>query len=278
MSSIGFAILSVVAIAFVRIIFRHRMTAGGDPYLTLGFDHLAAFLVLLCAFGPPKFDGVSIETVSLILINCVFWVYASALDLRAYKTIDAGTCEVYGTLTLLAVTVAGVTVFGEEVSILKGLGLLLIVLAMAGAGHGKWQVSSSGARLRMVSALLVAVASVVDKLLTGKLDVQLVALSTYLMAGLVYAVLARRKLKELPSVLRQNRALLFTPLLGGLSYYCWLTALAGGNIVPLFVISQLNIAVVFILEVVLLGYRVNLVQRGCVSLVCLVGAVSVCVG
>ena len=278
MSAAGYALLAVVTAAFLRIIFKHLVSEGLNPYVTLAFEHLTAFFILLVIFGVPSWETCSAVTLVLLFLNCLFWIFASVLDLRAYETLDASSAEIFNTLVLIIGVVWGIGFFNEGLSWSKGLGIAAVIGSIAYAASGNLQLHSRGALLKIASAVLVACACIADKYLSVNIDVRWIALLGYLIPGLIYAGVAGKNLYKLPRILVNNPALCLTPLFGAFSYYWWLLALAGGELTVTVVIGQTVMVFVFVFEFLFLRYRELLFQRCCTCSICLLGGLAACLG
>lgn len=275
-SPLLYAAISVMLAAFMRILRKHFVVTGYCPYLCLGFEHLVAFVFLLAVFGLPHLNTFNNITLFFLAAQTALWIPGSILNMKAMRTLEAASCEIFSTFDLFIGSLGGILIFQEGVSVLKSAGLAMVFLAMISMVTGRKGLDRQGVLLQMASSIFVAAAFIVEKQLCLGLDVQTVALAGYLGPGLYFILRGRSSLKALPALIRMNIPFLLFPFISGLSYYCFIQALSGSSIISVLVLSRSVSILVLILEISLLQCKENLFRRTTACLACCLGAICVC--
>ncbi len=135
-------ILSGIAYAAYNIFAKNSMRAGTDPSSAPLYCFLAATLVSLFAADPVGIVSVtSIDPalyipalIALGVVACVIPYFAYTVALR---TLPAGTASSLGILEPMSATLFSVFLFGEELGIVKIVGIAVILTAVVLLGREK---------------------------------------------------------------------------------------------------------------------------------------------
>jgi drug/metabolite transporter (DMT)-like permease len=275
-----YALLSVLSTALLRVTLKHCAVNTTSALTTLTLYHIGGFLVLLPFLGVPTLAALSQDQIALLCATGVLITLAGFLDIIAMKHIDASAGEVFHTLTFIVSVAAGFLMFHEACSISKVAGTTLIAggimyearRGMLQASHALW--------LKLGSAALIASAMIITKHLTAHTPAEAIILSGFIIPGMLYAAFGFKDLRDMPSVVRSSQGvILIVPILDAMSYTFGIKALAAGEMSTTYILFQTTITAVFVLEVLLNGWRREAhLHRAVSASLCMCGALIAVIG
>ena len=275
--SYGFALVAVFASAVVKLIFRFSIKSGAGERATLVFYNLLAGFALILVLSPLPFSQVDSSAWWFFIGNGILWVVAGLLELKSYRYLSATDADIYGSLRLVFLTAAGLILFGESLSPIAFIGILLMFLTIFfNVPVGAVRLNR-GVLYKLISVLLITFALIVDKYLCSWVPSQVVAVMAFIVPAMIYLLISLPKLSELSLELRSfGFMMILAPLLGAVRYYCFIQAITIGDLVTTTVILQTCVVVVFLMELLFLKERQGMVRRGFCSLGCVFSAMLVC--
>jgi drug/metabolite transporter (DMT)-like permease len=274
MESLVYAVLSVLSTALLRLTLKHCAVRSTNAWGTLTVYHIGATLVLIPFLGIPSISTLTQTQILLLLATGALFSVASFLDIVAMKHIDASAGEIFHTLTFIVSVGAGLVMFHEACTLSKILGTLIIAAGIIYEARAAFAKASHGFWLKCGSAALIATAMVITKHLTSNTPSEIIILSGFILPGIVYSIFGWRSLSEIPAAVRDSGGvLLAVPILDALSYTFGIRALAGGEMSTTYIIFQTTISAVFLLEVVLHGWKRDVYLHRAISAgLCMCGA------
>ena len=277
MSAVGFAIIAVLASACVKIIYRFSMKSGAGVWSTLVYYNLAGGAVLLLFLPAPDLQQIDSTIFLLLLLNGVIWVAAGLLDLYAFKYLSATDSDIFGSVRIVLLALAGVLLFGEGISTLAFIGIITVLGSMFFSKPTDGIQFGRGAFYRIAATSLVAVALIIDKHLATMINVETIAILGFLIPGALFSLIRCQHLKQMTLEIRNSTwAPLLAPLLGALRYYCIVQAFAVGELLTTTMILQSCVFFVFVLELLFLRNWSGIGRRGACSACCAIGATMAC--
>jgi drug/metabolite transporter (DMT)-like permease len=272
-----FAFVAVIAGALDGIVFRYTMQKGVSALAALTLFHVIA-VILLCSFESiPSLSGLGGYEYLFLALSCALWLVGDYYAAEAYEYLDAAICELYASLSLIFVTIAGVFLFRESISPIGMLGIGLMI------GSAAYQLNfdalwlNRGTSFALIGMLFISGALVVDKYLTTLINEKILIFYGFLTPMILYFFLCRKRgLKLLPILKKTRYIFLLSPVLGVISYYCLIMAFSSGQLSITYTIQETGLIFVFLFEAVLLKSREHFVQRALTCLTCASGAVMVC--
>lgn len=278
MAAYTFALTAVVCTALREVILRFAMRNGQDEWPILILYHAIAPVLLCVIGGVPSTAGADPTALLLLVVSSASWVLHSVCDLRAHSLLDAAVGSVLSTLNFVLIVLGGVFFFGERLSVVALLGAGLIVASAVRATRFPTSVGfSRGVRFKITSISVIAANMLLTKHLTGQLDSMLIAITAFVIPGVLYLALKPRQVLAIPAAVRQSRGMiLLLPIVSALNYFSLVKALELGGVSITYSILQTSVVFVFIFGALLLGERENMMRRGVSCALCAVGAFVIC--
>ena len=277
MSDEGFALIAVFTSASIKLIYRFSMKSGVDAWSLLIYYNLAAAATLLVFLPIPDISSIESQALYLLLLNGVLWAAAGLLDLRSYQYLSATDSDIYGSVKIVLLTLAGVLFFGEVVSGVAFIGIGAILAAMLlNQPVREWKINR-GALYKLSATVVCVRVRIVFKQLTTMLPVETIALLGFFVPGLIFALIRFHQGAELIKAVRSyGRCLALVPLLGALRYFCVIQAFATGELIVTTMSLQGGGVLLFLYEFLFIKERVGNLTRGACSFGCLFGATLTC--
>ncbi len=275
MQALAYAFLAVFAAALIRIILRMLALSGARPFNTLIIYNLGSFLIILSVFGVPRLDNLRTIDAAILLLVGILWTAAMWLDLRSAKELDASTGELFGSCGFIITSLAGVFILGDRLSWGGAAGMLLVV-ATSAVGISALRFSLKGCALRTLAVCIGGAATILSKVLSATLPIELIMLVGVLVPGISYLILGFREVRELPLIIAKTKGwILAIPLLVTIDYFAAMKALALGSLVVSLTIFQSCIVFVFLIEWLVLRQSDRLLKRGIACSCALAGVILI---
>jgi len=273
MTAFWFALASAFFYALRTVALKASMDRAADAAATSVLFHLLGVLVCALIFPWPHISQVSAVSIMLIISNGILYSAVGYCEIKAYQTLDPSFAEVFGAVGAVLAALAGTLVFSESITWLQGAGLLLVSAAVRCTANFKACRMNRGVLLKLTSVLLCSIAMAVDKQLALTVERSLLMFSGYLLP-VVFPLLTRPGIARRihPIVRRCPAAALLAPLFSVGSYYCFLSALAQGQLSTVFPLLQTAMIFIFAFEILFLGLRENILQKTLACSLCLTGA------
>lgn len=223
----------------------------------------ATILTLLYAFFAIHFQGISIYTIILLILNGLIWTCYSYYNLKAQKNCKASQVDLIETSRFALIVLFAVFVLNEQLSILKILGLALIIIPVLATTNLKKLSWNSGTVFALLSALMLASGTILDKVLADTIvSLPLILLTTYLIPATTYLKLEKNSLRKTLGTLKKYKLLLTIPLIifiaDILIIYCFRI---GGELITVSVIAESGAIMLVFLEAVILSLYKDFTMR-----------------
>lgn len=271
-------LISVFLYAISGLVSNNTIKSGGNFIsvavllnLPIGF-----FCLIYCLFY-VDLSSISILNWGLLLASGILWSISCYLRLDSFKDINTSTSYILGTLQLIILTLAGVIIFSEAITLPKIIGILITIIAICLMLDFKDIQLNSGACKRLLSTIFAAVAVIIAKQLSTLIPFEIILALDYFIPGAIIAIVFPSCLTEFKSAIKHSRyLLLFTPPLVVLAYFLKLKVFSmGGELMIVSIICQTGLAFVLFIEVFLLKQLDNLYRRSLSAALCSTGAILV---
>ena len=277
MPSVVFAVIAVFAASLDGVVWKYTIDRKGCPWAGLILFHILSVVLLLPVTSRSDLILPGAEVTALLLLSSLFWVVGDLFARKAYRYLDAAVCQLYGSLKLVLITMAGVVLFAERLSTVTVCGILLVLFSIVYQLDLRSLRFNKGAIFSLVAVIGQASALILDKHLTSLASEGCIVFYGFLLPALMYTVAGRGYLKNIPHTLKvSNYRFLLCPLLGCSSYYCLIQALSSGQLSLTYIIQETGVLMVLILEVLILRSRENLLHKALACSACTAGAIMAC--
>ena len=279
MSALVCALIAVLSSAIIKVTLRFCMTKNISQWATLIFYNGLSTVLLFAFLDLPQFSSIEVWPAILLFLNGALWVVAEILDIKSYRHLDASVGELFGSFTFILLTLAGVVLFNETLSLVAILGIGLIIASVVYIGVPTRKVSVDGIRYKVLSTFFIAAAVIMNKYLCGFVDTRIVVLTGFLIPAVAYVAIGYRDIPQIvPALVQTRMRLMIVPILSAISYYYSTEAFAKGSMSLTTVIIQTCMVFVFVLEVIVLHARQDMLRRALACTGCVAGVVAVCFG
>lgn len=220
-----------------------------------------------------QFTTLALQAYFLLIVNGLFWSVAAAYyRTLAYQHVDVSVTRIFGTLNLLLLTFSGIIIFGEQLTFLKSIGILLTILAILVTVDFSSLRITKAIKYIGISSIFSAIAISMNKFLSAELPVPLIVMSDFLIPGLTMLFFTSEKIFLHISSYKSHALFLFAlPALCGIGYSLKIKAFAlGGELVTLAILEETGLLFIITLEYIVLKSISNLRKR------CFAGALSSC--
>lgn len=271
-----FALAGALCTAGYEILTRVCIQRGCSPS-GLGFINSVAGTVLLLVLFPfPSFSGLTVQLTWLLILSSALWTAMIYFDNRAYISLDASTNAILGSLRFVLLTLSGFFIFHEEVNLAGWVGVLLILGSIYYGIHLPQIRNNSSLWFRLFSVLSGALAIIVDKYLTARLDIQLVLVAGYFIPSLLFGLCRPVLFLNFYKEWKKSRGMLLPcALLYALLGYFFVYGFGSGDLWSTIAIYRLRIVFVLVLAYFFLKESEELARRLVSGCLCVIGALLV---
>ncbi len=270
----GWIALAIIAAASEKCLNRFFLADGTDYWGYLIGYNIGAILFVLGFSGLPSLPHDSSQY-PLLGISGFLWLMVCVFTFKADQYAEVSVTSVISRLQLILICLGGMFFFGEKISNLGFVGLLLISFGLILLGFRKKMTSfraNPGVTYKLLSVAVISAVFLIDKGLIQHIDAKTITFFGYA-TPLLFALISSPK-RVLPA-LRLTRKLKFMNMglgaLSCLSYYGLVQAMKSAPIslvVPLF---QLELVLVLIAGYFILNERDGFFKKLAASVVILIG-------
>lgn len=219
-----YPILSAIFFAFVGFFTKVLVTKSEKPLVSaFWFNVLAAiFFVPFFIFEKPTWH---FSTTSLILLLTSIAAYTAytIFGFKSNKYLDVSITGVLSQITLIFSFIGSIIIFNEDVTLQKIIGVGLILsgnILLFIKGNKTKRISTIGVALRVLAAVTLAGALLIDAKNSSKFTITFYAFLVYLFPGIFTLLYSRSSLKDAEKEFINNKlGLLVTAFSGTLAYY-----------------------------------------------------------
>ncbi len=272
------ALLSAVSTAAERAANRFSL-ANKEQY----FDYMLAYnlgalvcVTLVTATSTQGFDlPADPMTILWLMTSGLLWFFGCVYSFKADQHSEVSVTALISQLKILFMFVAGIWIFGESMSGLKFVGLLLILGGLALRLQVKGAFNK-GTVFKTLAVVITSGATLVDKSLSTKVSPGILAIAGYLLP-FIFSIFVGRKF--LHSFWDYLLSLQFRPLLigvlSGVAHYALIRSFVGGPLSAVIPIYYLHIVFTFLLGVLFLNEKKDLARKSVAAALVTLGAVAV---
>src|SRR3989344_2495741 len=210
--------------------------------------HIFAAIFYIPFIGKINLPNIPFAWFVLISAS-IIWALVGFTGFLAYKYTEASVKVPIGKSRLLFLLLFSVIFLKETITLPKIIGTLLIFFGVIVLTYKDKNVfgrlSDRGIQLTLLTALLIAIVSVLDKVAMRYFSVGLYGFLVYMIPGLLIGIFASKKLNEIKKLIREKGfVVLISSVLGFLFYYLRLKAYSLEEVSKVFPITQLSVLVV----------------------------------
>lgn len=114
-------------------IFNKNLPEGIDPYTLMFYSFLAGVLVISSQINPVESLGTLMQDKSMVILGLGFGFFPTILShlffLKAIKYLDPIRVSVVANFEVMVASCLGFFVYGEELGVIKIIGMVLIIIA-----------------------------------------------------------------------------------------------------------------------------------------------------
>ena len=224
----------------------------------------SAVTFLLSAETPTNVSSLLV----LSLVNSFSFALATISHIEALRHLPSGIVFPLTRLSLVVVVITSVVYFGEQLSSLQWLGILLglavvVVLAQDLRTDGGWQGNRRAGLLFVAVCILCgAVAAISSKLAVVSTSKAGFMTLSYLL-GTGFSLAISKKWGQAKKLGTSREAVVIGILMGALNFfgfYAFLTALESGPLSAIALITGMHFVIAIILSVVLYGEKMTVAR------------------
>lgn len=276
MSSYLFALSAALFLAVNSIIYRvcmrQRVSVWGAMVV---INIIAVACVLLGTLVTSSSLVVSPKVFGLLLLNGLVWLVFTYCTLKAYEDLEASVCQVYDTISIGLVAIAGWVVFYEELALMQYCGITLIGAGIAASTRCPSFSYSRGVIYKLIAVCVVPCAFGLDKYLSSQASSAALLLFSYLVPLVLVTVVRPKSLKEGITVIRQTSSLIMiVPVFSVLRLYFTFAALRFGEMSTTYALLRVSIPLVLVLEWLFLNNRRNVFHKAIACTAAMFGAIA----
>lgn len=277
MSSIVLAFLSVIALSLESIVWKYSIDKGSCPIATLVLYHILAVFLLLPFTGIPIPHDINISVWVLLFLSCAVWVIGDYFSVKAYEYLDASVCSIYGMMTLVLVTTAGIFIFGESLSVISVVGIIMIIIAVVFQLNFKNLIWNQGSVYKLTAIFFHTLALIIDAYLVSQVSEKVIVFYGFLLPAIIYILFGFKKLSNLPFIFKETQGVfLLAPVLGVAYYYFFILAISQGSLAITYAIQETSVIFILLFEVALFKVSCDFYRKAVSCGVCALGAILVC--
>lgn len=277
-----FLILSVVFVGLGKIYFKKSVHVS-SVYTTAIFTQFiggAISLVLFFINGGSINQIFDIGDYKILTLAILLWTIISIVSLLGVKATQVSIREVVNQVRTPLTVFLGIVFLSEVATTKDILGILLIFTGIVFAVFkGFKKENYSGIMLVIFGAILIAVVSLFDKIMTGNMDASLYSAYVFIVPGIILlAFLNKQRISEIKTAIKtkeMRNPLLIATVIGSLGYIFLLYAYKG---IPLFIaypISQLNIIFAMLGGIIILKEKDRVPRKIIGILITILGAILI---
>lgn len=278
MLAIWLALLCAVLNSVSKIVFRFVLRGEGNPWSVIILNNLIASILFIGIKGIPSIETIDSRIAYRLLIGTLLWILSSIGDINSHRHLDAATNAIFGTLRYALLAIACMFIFGEHVTILGFCGIGMIIVSVGFSADLSSLTFRVGALYRLMALIFCNLALLNDKDLLTTVSPDLIILYAFLLPGIVTSLMRPRDFIAIPDEIRKSRGwILLAPMFQVFIYGLHVYSMKMTDLLVTATVAQTQVVFTFILGILILGERKQMVRRGIAALLCAAGAVLVSV-
>lgn len=244
-----------------------------DPYVYAFVENFLTALLFIPVFLTAKAPTNNISYL-FILISSLIWTAIVIISNYSYKYTEVSLRAPISQVRVLFLLLMSILFLSEKLTISKGIGTLLIFSGMIilRFKKGKMDLKHKGIQLTILTAFLVALVAIFEKLALGNASPEFISFFVYLIPAFIFSLFMIKKKKEFKSIIKnQYKVVLLASLLGAVFYYLSLKAYALIDVSSAFPIIKTSAIVTVLLGIIVLKEKQNMLRKIIATLIILAG-------
>lgn len=273
-----YALASVIVLAGAEISQKISLTSSDDissetnNFFVWLFQAVISFVIFLIFSHHDFYFPIALLPKLLLLGVIYFW--GGTFYYGSFKGSSAGMSSILATISVVVSTILGVIFFHESTSLLKILGVALILLSIFIVKYSRQLHFDKYNWLAISGGLLYGIAYNIDKSFAVSINPQLYLPLFCLVTGLTTLVFRRRVVfKEIPKISPKTYKTFLVSSIFGVAFntFTLLSYSHSGEVGRIDAINNFAIILVIILEMLILKNRQNVFQKIIAAIVGIIG-------
>jgi transporter family protein len=273
-----FAIISFTSVGFLNIV--HRFVIKEHDWLSYSFiEGIIATLFFIPMFIASFSFPADIFGFYVLILGVFLWTLAAIVTFKSFQIVEASARSPLKQTQIIFILILSYFLLGEALTFNKVIGSLLIFLGVILISYkkGKTRLNfDKGFQLTLLSALIAAIVSLVDKVASTYWNVASYSFMVYLFPSLILGVLAQKRKEKLVKMLKTRY--LFVILAGFLEFSFFLTRMIAFSLADLSIVSpvlRLSTLVTVVCGIILLKERQRIREKIFSAILMILGAIII---
>ncbi|MBS3155527.1 EamA family transporter [Candidatus Woesearchaeota archaeon] len=275
MIEIIFAILAAISDG-TKDFFNRVVMIKEDPYVYGFIQNVIATLLFIPLFLSVKFPTNNIVYL-FILLSALAWVGIAIIGNYSYKYTEVSLRAPISQIRIIILLILSMLFLSEKLTLNKGIGTLLIfiglfVLRFKG---GKFDIKNKGIQLTVLTACLVALAAIFNKIALHYTVPEFQGFLIYLIPTVILFFFLKGKKKKFRSLFKnQWKIVLFGSFLGAAFTYLSLKAYALADVSTIFPIIKTSALITVLLGIIFLKEK-QILRKIIATTIVLIGIIFI---
>ena len=275
MIEIIFAILAAISDG-TKDFFNRVVMIKEDPYVYGFIQNVIATLLFIPLFLSVKFPTNNIVYL-FILLSALAWVGIAIIGNYSYKYTEVSLRAPISQIRIIILLILSMLFLSEKLTLNKGIGTLLIfiglfVLRFKG---GKFDIKNKGIQLTVLTACLVALAAIFNKIALHYTVPEFQGFLIYLIPTVILFFFLKGKKKKFRSLFKnQWKIVLFGSVLGAAFTYLSLKAYALADVSTIFPIIKTSALITVLLGIIFLKEK-QILRKIIATTIVLIGIIFI---
>ena len=275
MIEIIFAILAAISDG-TKDFFNRVVMIKEDPYVYGFIQNVIATLLFIPLFLSVKFPTNNIVYL-FILLSALAWVGIAIIGNYSYKYTEVSLRAPISQIRIIILLILSMLFLSEKLTLNKGIGTLLIfiglfVLRFKG---GKFDIKNKGIQLTVLTACLVALAAIFNKIALHYTVPEFQGFLIYLIPTVILFFFLKGRKKKFKSLFKnQWKVVLFGSFLGAAFTYLSLKAYALADVSTIFPIIKTSALITVLLGIIFLKEK-QILRKIIATTIVLIGIIFI---
>lgn len=272
-----FAIMSFTSVGIMNTI--HRFICREHDWLAYSFaEGLVATLFFLPLAATSFVLPTDVFGFYILALGIILWTLSAVVTFKSFQLVEASSRSPLKQTQIIFILILSYFLLGEALTLNVVVGSLLIFIGVVLLSYKKGKTHfrfDTGFKITLLSAVIAAVVSLVDKVSLTYWNVASYSFMVYLFPSAIMGVFVRKR-KGLTKLVKSRY--LFIALAGFLEFVYFITRLTAFSLADLNVVSpvlRLSTLVTVILGIVLLKERQNIKEKIFSTIIIIIGAIII---
>ncbi|MGE5474710.1 MAG: EamA family transporter [Ignavibacteriales bacterium] len=276
------AIFASIIASIVGVLQKAAINKTIDPVaFGIYFQSLVGIIGIPMAIINGDTLSLNIGTIQLLILMAFLCACANLLYYFALKSTEISQASILTSTSALWLLFGGLIFFGENLTIYKTSGVLLVVFGVFVIYYNKSSLKGFGIAqvFLLLSAVLSGFTGILDKHLIESLPVSTYQVLSYLLQAVITAVLVPDSIKTIGSFFKSkktNLIIICSAVLLNIGTYCYFSSLKiGGEISKINPILQASTILTIILGLIFFNEKQNLLKKIIGASIILIGVIFI---